>query len=35
MNNFALSLKIVRAESVLPKRWYNIDVVLTDDFPRR
>ena len=22
-------------ERALPKRWYNLDVVLTDDFPRR
>ena len=35
MNNGALSVMIEYAERVLPKRWYNIDVVLTDDFPRR
>lgn len=23
-----------RFEKALPKRWYNVDVVLTDDFPR-
>ena len=22
-------------QPTLPKRWYNLDVVLTDDFPRR
>ena len=35
MDTSAIFIRIVCAESVLPKRWYNIDVVLTDDFPRR
>ena len=28
------SVHFSRFANALPKRWYNLDVILTDDFPR-